>query len=153
LVAELSTSDASPELLTMPSDSNEGRRNPNLGVPERLSHFLFGLSEAKTEVCDLLSAERPRLAKRTISPVAIVDAISRLRSHSCIIDGEAVACDDNALLSFDLVRHQRANERTPASKPNSLERIVRAESGEMCELLHTSPVVQKMHGAQGVQKI
>src|SRR5262245_61413286 len=26
--------------------------------------------------------------------------------------------------------------------------IVRAESGEMCELLHTSPVVQKMMGSQ-----
>src|SRR5262249_9020686 len=29
--------------------------------------------------------------------------------RSCIIDGEAVACDDNGVASFDLVRH-RANE-------------------------------------------
>jgi ATP-dependent DNA ligase len=35
----------------------------------------------------------------------IVDALSRLRSRSCIIDGEAVACDDNGIASFDLVRH------------------------------------------------
>ena len=41
----------------------------------------------------------------------IIDALSRLRSRSCIIDGEAVACDDNGVASFDLVRHQRANER------------------------------------------
>src|SRR5256884_3806884 len=34
----------------------------------------------------------------------------RLRSRSCIIDGEAVACDDNGVASFDLIRHQRANE-------------------------------------------
>src|SRR5262249_47232141 len=34
----------------------------------------------------------------------------RLRSRSCIIDGEAVACDDNGVASFDLVRHHRANE-------------------------------------------
>src|SRR5262249_1299441 len=27
-----------------------------------------------------------------------------------IIDGEAVACDDNGVASFDLVRHHRANE-------------------------------------------
>jgi hypothetical protein len=27
------------------------------------------------------------------------------------IDGEAVACDDNGVASFDLIRHQRANER------------------------------------------
>jgi hypothetical protein len=33
-----------------------------------------------------------------------------VRSRSCIIDGEAVACDDNGVASFDLVRHQRAND-------------------------------------------
>ena len=36
--------------------------------------------------------------------------MARLRSRSCIIDGEAVACDDNGVASFGLVRHQRANE-------------------------------------------
>jgi bifunctional non-homologous end joining protein LigD len=40
----------------------------------------------------------------------IVEALSRLRSRSCIIDGEAVACDDNGVASFDLIRHHRANE-------------------------------------------
>jgi bifunctional non-homologous end joining protein LigD len=39
----------------------------------------------------------------------IVDALSQLRSRSCIIDGEAVACDDNGVASFDLIRHHRAN--------------------------------------------
>jgi bifunctional non-homologous end joining protein LigD len=34
-----------------------------------------------------------------------------LRSRSCIIDGEAVACDDNGVASFDLVRYHRANDR------------------------------------------
>src|SRR4029077_11884413 len=29
----------------------------------------------------------------------IVEALARLRSRSCIIDGEAVACDDNGLAS------------------------------------------------------
>jgi bifunctional non-homologous end joining protein LigD len=41
----------------------------------------------------------------------IVEALERLRSRSCIIDGEAVACDDNGVASFDLVRHHRANDR------------------------------------------
>jgi bifunctional non-homologous end joining protein LigD len=41
----------------------------------------------------------------------IVEALARLRSRSCIIDGEAVPCDDNGIASFDLVRHHRANER------------------------------------------
>jgi bifunctional non-homologous end joining protein LigD len=40
----------------------------------------------------------------------IVDALARLRSRSCIIDGEAVACDEDGVASFDLVRH-RANDR------------------------------------------
>jgi hypothetical protein len=37
----------------------------------------------------------------------IVETLARLRSGSCIIDGEAVACDDNGVASFDIVRHQR----------------------------------------------
>src|SRR5215831_10494129 len=41
----------------------------------------------------------------------IVDALPRLRSRSCIIDGEAVACDDNGVASFDLVRYHRHNDR------------------------------------------
>jgi len=46
----------------------------------------------------------PRTARR------LIIALARLRSRSCIIDGEAVACDDNGVASFDLIRHQRANE-------------------------------------------
>jgi bifunctional non-homologous end joining protein LigD len=41
----------------------------------------------------------------------IVETLARLRSRSCIIDGEAVACDDNGVASFDLVRHHRHNDR------------------------------------------
>src|SRR6516225_4946755 len=41
----------------------------------------------------------------------IVETLARLRSRSCIIDREAVACDDNGVASFDLVRHQRANDK------------------------------------------
>ena len=40
----------------------------------------------------------------------IVETLARLRSRSCIIDGEADACDDKGVASFDLIRHQRANE-------------------------------------------
>jgi bifunctional non-homologous end joining protein LigD len=39
----------------------------------------------------------------------IAEALTGLRSRSCIIDGEAVACDDNGVASFDLVRHHGAN--------------------------------------------
>jgi bifunctional non-homologous end joining protein LigD len=37
----------------------------------------------------------------------IVDALAHLRSRSCIIDGEAVACDDNGMPSFDRIRYRR----------------------------------------------
>src|SRR5215472_329604 len=39
----------------------------------------------------------------------IVETLAGLRARSCIIDGEAVACDDNGVASFDLIRYQRAN--------------------------------------------
>ena len=40
----------------------------------------------------------------------IVETLARLRSRSCIVDGEAVACDNNGVASFDLIRHHRAND-------------------------------------------
>ena len=40
----------------------------------------------------------------------IVEALARLRSCSCIIDGEAVACDDNGVTSFDRVRYRHHDE-------------------------------------------
>jgi bifunctional non-homologous end joining protein LigD len=36
-----------------------------------------------------------------------VESLARLRSRSCIIDGEAVACDDNGVASFDRIRYRR----------------------------------------------
>jgi bifunctional non-homologous end joining protein LigD len=40
----------------------------------------------------------------------IVETLARLRSCSCIIDGEAVACDDNGVTTFDRVRYRRHHE-------------------------------------------
>jgi bifunctional non-homologous end joining protein LigD len=39
----------------------------------------------------------------------IVEALARLRSHSCIIDGEAVACDESGIARFDRLRHHRVD--------------------------------------------
>jgi bifunctional non-homologous end joining protein LigD len=36
----------------------------------------------------------------------IVKTFARLRSRSCIIDGEAGACDDNGVASFNLIRYR-----------------------------------------------
>jgi bifunctional non-homologous end joining protein LigD len=37
----------------------------------------------------------------------IIEALARLRSRSCIIDGEAVACGDDGVPSFDRIRYRR----------------------------------------------
>ena len=39
----------------------------------------------------------------------IVEALACLRARSCIIDGEAVACDDSGLACFDRIRYRRHN--------------------------------------------
>ncbi|MGZ5234564.1 MAG: ATP-dependent DNA ligase, partial [Burkholderiales bacterium] len=36
----------------------------------------------------------------------IVEALARLRSRSCIIDGEAVACDDYGIAQFNRIRYR-----------------------------------------------
>jgi bifunctional non-homologous end joining protein LigD len=41
----------------------------------------------------------------------IAEALARLRSRSCIIDGEAVACGDNGVAAFELIRRHRVNDR------------------------------------------
>jgi len=40
----------------------------------------------------------------------IVETLARLRSRSCIIDGEAVAFDDNGVTSFNRVRYRHHDE-------------------------------------------
>jgi len=42
----------------------------------------------------------------------IVETLARLRSRSCIIDGEAVACDDEGVASFNLIRYRRHDDST-----------------------------------------
>src|SRR3981189_1131734 len=41
----------------------------------------------------------------------IVEALARLRSRSCVIDGEAVAGGDDGLGSFELLRPRRQDDR------------------------------------------
>jgi ATP-dependent DNA ligase len=43
----------------------------------------------------------------------IVEALARLRARTCILDGEAVACGENGLALFELVRHWRNGESVP----------------------------------------
>jgi bifunctional non-homologous end joining protein LigD len=41
----------------------------------------------------------------------IIEAMTALRVRSCLIDGEAVACDDDGLPVFDRLRYRRDNRR------------------------------------------
>ena len=66
-----------------------------------------------------LNAAMPRSSHATASPSImqdrdltdrfslIVEALAGLRSRSCIIDGEAVACDERGIAAFDLIRYRR----------------------------------------------
>ena len=46
----------------------------------------------------------------------IVETLAQLRSRSCIIDGEAVACDDNGLASFERSEEEKTGCRGSLSR-------------------------------------
>ena len=48
----------------------------------------------------------------------IVEGLGELRSRSCILDGEAVACGDNGVPSFDCIRHRRHDAGAPLFRPH-----------------------------------
>jgi bifunctional non-homologous end joining protein LigD len=57
------------------------------------------------------AGERVRLYSRPGNDLTyrfplIVEALAKLRSQSCIIDGEAVACGDDGIASFNRIRHR-----------------------------------------------
>jgi ATP-dependent DNA ligase len=52
----------------------------------------------------------------------IVAALAGLRLRSCIIDGEAVACDENGVACFDLIRHHRTERVTLHFRSKALPR-------------------------------
>ena len=52
----------------------------------------------------------------------IVAAIASLRVRSCIVDGEAIACDGNGLAVFDLLRYQRRDQIVTLCAFDLLER-------------------------------
>jgi bifunctional non-homologous end joining protein LigD len=47
----------------------------------------------------------------------IVETLARLRSRSCIIDGEAVACDDNGVASFGRTAMTQKPKPRPPKPP------------------------------------
>jgi bifunctional non-homologous end joining protein LigD len=49
----------------------------------------------------------------------IIEALTGLRSRSCIIDGEAVVCDENGLASFERIRYRQLARRMVISDSTS----------------------------------
>jgi bifunctional non-homologous end joining protein LigD len=84
--------------------------------PPSGSQWLHEIKHDGFRVIARKDGERVRLYSRPGSDFTrcfplIVEALVRLRSRSCIIDGEAVACDDNGVASFDVIHHHRHNDR------------------------------------------
>src|SRR5215471_12891379 len=57
---------------------------------------------------------------RRFPPIA--RALTHLRCRSCIIDGEAVICDDNGVTSFDRIRYRRNDWERGGSSPQAVDR-------------------------------
>ena len=57
----------------------------------------------------LASIRGPLTAKASWSR-RVLDAASGLKARSCLIDGEAVACDGRGLAVFERIRYRRADE-------------------------------------------
>jgi bifunctional non-homologous end joining protein LigD len=77
------------------------------------------IHEIKHDGCRLMARRDPvgiRLITRegndwTIRFPLIVEAVNHLKVRSCLIDGEAVCCNDVGLAVFDKLRRQREGER------------------------------------------
>jgi bifunctional non-homologous end joining protein LigD len=62
-------------------------------------------------VIDRKDGKRVRLYSRPGNDLTwrfplIVEALARLRPRSCILDGEAVACGEDGIASFERIRHR-----------------------------------------------
>ena len=71
--------------------------------------WLHEIKHAGFRIIARKDGERVRLYSRPGNDITrrfplIVDALARLRSRSCIIDGEALACDENGLAVFEQLR-------------------------------------------------
>src|SRR5208283_5498564 len=65
------------------------------------------LAELGPDGVKLITRKGFDLAQRF--PLAVA-AMAALPARSCIVDGEAIACDANGLSVFDLLRHRRQDD-------------------------------------------
>src|ERR1700687_6004066 len=84
----------------------------NASAPPSGKLWLHEIKHDGFRVMARKAGERVRLYSRPGNDLTyrfplIVEALAKLRSQSCIIDGEAVACGDDGIASFNRIRHQR----------------------------------------------
>ena len=68
----------------------------------------------------------------------IVEAVNRLKARSCLVDGEAVACDDKGVAVFQRLRRNPSGKRRTASRrwANSAPMFCHFNSSRAIVLLH-----------------
>jgi ATP-dependent DNA ligase len=75
-------------------------------------HWLHEIKHDGFRVIARKNGERVKLYSRPGNDLTerfplIFEALAKLRSQSCIIDGEAVACGEDGISSFDRIRYRR----------------------------------------------
>ena len=83
----------------------------NASAPPSGKLWLHEIKHDGFRVMARKAGERVRLYSRPGNDLTyrfplIVEALAKLRSQSCIIDGEAVACGDDGIASFNRIRHR-----------------------------------------------
>jgi ATP-dependent DNA ligase len=84
----------------------------NAPQPPSGAEWLHEIKHDGFRVIARKSGKRVRLYSRPGNDLTyrfplIVEALARLRSRSCIIDGEAVACRDDGMADFNRIRYRR----------------------------------------------
>jgi bifunctional non-homologous end joining protein LigD len=101
---------------------------PTKAPPPSGDAWLHEIKHDDFRVIARKDAERVRLYSRPGNDMTyrfplIVEALARLRSRSCIIDGETVCCDDDGRPSFDRIRYRRYDASLPLClRPDRAER-------------------------------
>ena len=83
----------------------------NASAPPSGKLWLHEIKHDGFRVMARKAGERVRLYSRPGNDLTyrfplIVEALAKLRSQSCIIDGEAVVCGDDGIASFNRIRHR-----------------------------------------------
>jgi hypothetical protein len=83
----------------------------NASAPPSGKLWLHEIKHDGFRVMARKAGERVRLYSRPGNDLTyrfplVVEALAKLRSQSCIIDGEAVACGDDGIASFNRIRHR-----------------------------------------------